>query len=272
MALRWAHILTGEVATCALLLAAVQHKARRVTSGPWRLAMQWAQLHFDQSVARALSGTPAESVLSDAETITCRMAAYADTIGDIEQTLAGEDDNLDELLQKQQTETSSDVALHTNLPIYTARVSVQPMENGKAEPLPPDSSRTAELIQTWIEMWLAKKLRIDANALDPRRPFADYGLDSVTAVELALELEERLAVAVEVTVVWSFPTIEALSHHLASELSVPEAASQARPEQRSEMEKELSSEVKQLSQEQVEASIAQEVAELENFLSENRRE
>ena len=47
------------------------------------------------------------------------------------------------------------------------------------------------------------------------RPFADYALDSLTAVELSEDIEDFLHIEIPVTVSWNYPTIDALSTYLS---------------------------------------------------------
>ena len=102
-ALRWASMLIGEVATSAILLAAVQGAVKRTPSNQLRRAVEWARSQFDQTLERALTGTPVEPVLLNANEATSLISSYAETIGDLEQTLAGEDRALDELLRRKET-------------------------------------------------------------------------------------------------------------------------------------------------------------------------
>ncbi|HBY76786.1 MAG TPA: hypothetical protein DEG47_07240, partial [Cyanobacteria bacterium UBA11148] len=46
------------------------------------------------------------------------------------------------------------------------------------------ATSAAILIQNWMVEWLVKELKLPTNAIDTTKSFADYGLDSVTAVEL----------------------------------------------------------------------------------------
>ena len=58
-------------------------------------------------------------------------------------------------------------------------------------------------------------------SIDINKSFADYGIDSVIAVELAQDLEEWLNYPhpIEATIAWNFPTIESLSNYLAQTLA-----------------------------------------------------
>jgi len=91
--------------------------------------------------------------------------------------------------------------------------------------------QTAESIQNQIVALMADKLRLEASAIDPRKPFADYGLDSVTTVELVQAAADWLQQSLEVTLVWSFPTVEALARHLASKIATPTLTAETHAEQ-----------------------------------------
>lgn len=66
---------------------------------------------------------------------------------------------------------------------------------------------------------MSNKLQIPLEKIDRTLSFADYGIDSVTAVELAQDLEEWLPndLEIEPTLAWNFPSIEALAGYLAGE-------------------------------------------------------
>jgi acyl carrier protein len=62
--------------------------------------------------------------------------------------------------------------------------------------------------------WLADKLRVDESDIDPRRSFADHGVDSLAAAEFAKALADRMSIALDETLLWNFPTIDALLEYL----------------------------------------------------------
>jgi 8-amino-7-oxononanoate synthase len=86
---------------------------------------------------------------------------------------------------------------------------------------------TVESIQNWIVAWLARELGIDAGAIDSRKDFTNYGLDSMMAVRFAQELQDQLGRKMEANLLLNFPTIEALSRHLAGLRTVPAATDRA---------------------------------------------
>ena len=73
------------------------------------------------------------------------------------------------------------------------------------------------------------RLGLDVADVSRDRPFAEFGVDSLTAVELSQELEDEFKVPLPPIVAWNYPTPAALARYLAEQsLGVgekPEAAS-----------------------------------------------
>jgi len=77
--------------------------------------------------------------------------------------------------------------------------------------------RLAERIESWLLDWLVERAGVPADEIDRDKPFAEYGLDSLTAVELSQELEDWLNVRLTPVVAWNYPTPVAMSRYLAGE-------------------------------------------------------
>lgn len=222
-ALRWASMLTGEIATYAILLAAVQGAVDRTPSNRLRRAVDWVQQQFDQTLARALSGTPVEFVLLNANEATELISSYGETIGDLEQTLAGEDEALDGLLRREERAATSPHRITTNLPgTVTSEV-----ESKKSDATA--SNYTAESIAAWLTKWIADELKIVSNSIDTHKSFVYYGLDSVTVIVLSSDLEVWLGRELSPSIAWNYPTIATLAQHLAEELDISESAVKVEP-------------------------------------------
>ncbi len=85
-------------------------------------------------------------------------------------------------------------------------------------PMTPDEiDRLAERIESWLLNWLVDRAAIAREDVHRDKPFAEYGLDSLTAVELSQELEDWVGVEVVATVAWNYPTPASLSVYLAGE-------------------------------------------------------
>lgn len=85
-----------------------------------------------------------------------------------------------------------------------------------------EPAAAAAEIQRFLIVELARRLEIDPEAIDPRQPFERYGLDSLNAIRLAVELEARIGRKLPTTALWDFPTIESLANYLAGELNLHE--------------------------------------------------
>jgi acyl carrier protein len=77
----------------------------------------------------------------------------------------------------------------------------------------------AFLIQ-WMGLWLSEKLKLSVSSIDQSQSFANYGLDSVMAVELAQDLETLLNKPVEPMIIWNYTTPESLANYLVYEQSI----------------------------------------------------
>ncbi|WP_394821763.1 acyl carrier protein [Pendulispora albinea] len=74
-----------------------------------------------------------------------------------------------------------------------------------------------EAIREWLACAVAKALKSDPHDLRPDVRFDRYGLDSVAAVELTGELEAWLGRRLPPTLLYDYPTIGAVSAHLAND-------------------------------------------------------
>lgn len=73
-------------------------------------------------------------------------------------------------------------------------------------------------IETWIVSYIANLLEVDSEDVDTKIPFDRYGLDSSAAVGMTGDLEDWLGYEIDPTLIYDYPTIEALVEHLSSEL------------------------------------------------------
>nr|UXE44884.1 hypothetical protein Hi04_10k_c3826_00021 [uncultured bacterium] len=83
-----------------------------------------------------------------------------------------------------------------------------------------ESAATAGEIQRFLIVELARRLEVDPETIDPRQSFERYGLDSLNAIRLAVELETRIGRKLPTTALWDFPTIESLANYLTGELKI----------------------------------------------------
>ncbi|MBY6263493.1 hypothetical protein EI613_16460 [Azospirillum sp. 412522] len=211
---QWAYLQIGEVATCGLLLAAVRFRSRTAPSPLLRRAEEWARVRFDRRLAKALGATAAEAVLLDGRQAEELVAGYEETIGDIEQTLAGEELALDPLMRR-----AAPPPFGPPVVPEEARTAEPP----SASPSPPAAVVTAAIpatgrqreIADWLRAWLAEEFRRDAAGIGDEDRFSEFGMDSVAAMMLTGALEQWLGAELGPTLVWDHPTVGAMAAHLA---------------------------------------------------------
>jgi acyl-CoA synthetase (AMP-forming)/AMP-acid ligase II/acyl carrier protein len=145
----------------------------------------------------------------------------------------------------------------------TATAPWDSRESGPVAPVPPlPPQATPDQIQAWLLTWLGQTLQVPVSSLDPARPFAEYGLDSVAAVELTALLQTHLNLNLSPTLAYEYPTIEAIAAYLGQQLGhrpqTPAiAADTAPPEDEGELAA-LVNELEQLSEAELEALLGQQ--------------
>ncbi len=104
--------------------------------------------------------------------------------------------------------------------------------NGKTAPEPtgmklnpqspvdsPALSQDAQAIQVWLIAQLAERLGLEPDEIDLNEDFANYGLNSIEAVNLSGDLENILGRRLPPTLLWDYPNIKTLSEYLAEDTS-----------------------------------------------------
>ncbi|HEX8139745.1 MAG TPA: MupA/Atu3671 family FMN-dependent luciferase-like monooxygenase [Pyrinomonadaceae bacterium] len=81
----------------------------------------------------------------------------------------------------------------------------------------------AESLEEWLRMELSAKLRIDPQQIDVDEPVMRYGLDSLTAIELAHRIETSLGINLPQAILLESPSISQLA---AQVRSLPDSSAQ----------------------------------------------
>lgn len=165
-----------------------------------------------QAIDDAIGGRGPESL--GVPEIESALVRFARDIGDHQQRRPGVVEQIDPLLLRD-----------------------SPAEAIKAEPLAPVIAGTSGLkskvttpqgreanldqvaIERWLQEWLARRAQLDIANVDSRRAFADFGLDSISSVELAADLARFVKADVSQTAAWDHPNIEALARATTESLA-----------------------------------------------------
>ncbi|MCC7362008.1 MAG: SDR family NAD(P)-dependent oxidoreductase, partial [Anaerolineales bacterium] len=105
---------------------------------------------------------------------------------------------------------------------------------GRLLALPPGRQRRL-LLETLLIERLCQILRLDVSQFDRRKPLGDFGFDSLMALELRNVLEAGLGVPLSATLLWRYPSLPALTEHLAEKMGLaleppPPSAPEAPPD------------------------------------------
>lgn len=73
-----------------------------------------------------------------------------------------------------------------------------------------------EQLRQWLVTRAAKYAKKDDAEIDCDTPLSQYGLDSVSAVAIAVDVEDEFGVVLEVDTLWKYPTVNLVVEMLMS--------------------------------------------------------
>ena len=80
-----------------------------------------------------------------------------------------------------------------------------------------DRPRMLGQFETWMTQWLVVRASVEPTAIDRDKPLVDYGLDSMTAVELSGEIHDLAGVELTPLAIWEHPTIAKLCEYIVGQ-------------------------------------------------------
>ena len=104
-------------------------------------------------------------------------------------------------------------------PSRPGRSTLKPIIPSERPMTAEEVDRLSERIEIWLMDWLTRRANVPRDEIHGDKPFADYGLDSLTAVEMSQDIEDWLGVQVTATVAWNYPTSTAMARFLAREVA-----------------------------------------------------
>lgn len=107
----------------------------------------------------------------------------------------------------------------TSTPAMTEQPSLSFRERMAA--LPPTEHE--RFVEDHVLEQTGQVVKLHASQINPRAPFSTLGIDSLMSLELRNRLERELLVKLPATLIFSFPTPNALVKHLTQELSIAES-------------------------------------------------
>lgn len=218
---QWRDYQIGEIATAAVLWAASyrHHGTGKIDS----LAVSWSEKQFFHLRDSALADRSQNTALHSSESITDRIREFQSSIGDLQQELPGEDDQLDDYLKKNGSGKSS----VSDINPIASNVPIIPDSNAVLEKSLSQASRSdltlrdslqnelAKSLQSIVLEWVKEVQDESIESIDIHAPFTALGIDSVGAAILSMEVEKATGLSIAPDLLYQFPSISQLAEYLS---------------------------------------------------------
>ncbi|WP_330346934.1 type I polyketide synthase [Streptomyces sp. NBC_00582] len=89
-----------------------------------------------------------------------------------------------------------------------------------------DADQLRAYLVAEVSRQVSHEIKLPTEDINTRKPLAEMGLDSVMTLGIRRRLEKLLSVRLPASLLWNHPTVEALSHYLAEELSTDRGAAE----------------------------------------------
>jgi acyl carrier protein len=97
---------------------------------------------------------------------------------------------------------------------YPAHLLPQAQGND-SEKLEYEMAKDLEAMRAWLIERISKALKVKGS-MDPDAPLSKYGLQSIDAVILAMEIEEEVGVELPPTLLWEYNTVNECGAYLVA--------------------------------------------------------
>ena len=77
-------------------------------------------------------------------------------------------------------------------------------------------SEYQELVE-WLTKKVAGYVNVAPDTIGIDTPFADYGIDSISGLALCADLQYETGFDLDTTIIWDYPTIDAVALYLVTE-------------------------------------------------------
>jgi myxalamid-type polyketide synthase MxaE and MxaD len=109
------------------------------------------------------------------------------------------------------------------------------------------------LLVAHLQQQVGQVVRIDPAEIDPDVALGSLGLDSLMGLEIRNRLEASLGLTLSATMAWTYPTLSALTAHLAQRMDLALEEASATPDQEDERLTQIAESIAQLSNDDMEA-------------------
>jgi amino acid adenylation domain-containing protein len=169
-------------------------------------------------------------------------------------------------LFKQKLPLLSDLMSEISLPEIVKQTTKRQDFLERLEKIP--ISDRQDVLINHIQEQVSKMLGLKSSQLKRDQGFADMGMDSLIAIEFRNHLENSLGLSLPATLVFEYPTIKSLAEYITTKLlkwQLIQIVDEDSPQTEDKLGMVLS-EIEQLTEAEIQAAIAKEMAELESLL------
>jgi NADPH:quinone reductase-like Zn-dependent oxidoreductase/acyl carrier protein len=124
------------------------------------------------------------------------------------------------------------------------------------------------LLENHIREQVAQVLRIAPGRISLQQPLRELGIDSLLTLELRNRLESSFRLTLSATLIFNYPTVAALTGHLADKMNIPLDAVVEKPTAPQAAEP-AAAELDALSRDEIEALLAEELKSIDDLLKGN---
>jgi natural product biosynthesis luciferase-like monooxygenase protein len=208
----------GIMAQLLIIAAALEVAEQRDATAEIVRTRSWLESQLQQAEARLFTLDIIR--VPGADEVVAAVSGFVAAIGDIQQTLPGEDVARDALIAAGGPSPAGAVAEPVAAP---ARMPSQRRETDEiattvvpSQPSGAHRDMILAAIRERILVAIAEERGIARENVDATRPLAEMGVDSLSAARIAMTLERWLGVDVPPDLLWQEPTVEALAEQVAA--------------------------------------------------------
>ncbi|GIL13952.1 MAG: polyketide synthase [Chloroflexota bacterium] len=125
------------------------------------------------------------------------------------------------------------------------------------------------LLENHIREQVAQVLRVAPARISLQQPLRELGIDSLLTLELRNRLESSFKLTLSATLIFNYPTVAALTGHLAEKMNIPLDAPVEKPTAPQAAAEPAAAELDALSRDEIEALLAEELKSIDDLLKGN---
>jgi acyl-CoA synthetase (AMP-forming)/AMP-acid ligase II/alkylation response protein AidB-like acyl-CoA dehydrogenase/acyl carrier protein len=226
---QWLDYRIGELVAAAFLLGATESRqlAGAVDAQAASNAASWARRRFSALGQAIVSELAGQRPFSPSAALLARIDGYAEAIGDVDQQLPGEAQQVDPLLRRVSAAQplaraqSEAPAAASGAPALA--LLAQAFQAGAT-----GSGATLAIVHDCVLRWLRAETRREVDAIDFDTPFTSLGMDSLASASISIDLEQQVGFPIPAELLFDYPSVNQLAAFIDSRATNPNTDQQTK--------------------------------------------